>query len=158
MKTSNLATVVKMRLVALDNARRNYAGKAEAHLLAVSRHQAIQTTIASETEAQVSLTALDQNIAGFADWLLEARRTLAASMIVHVNANAEALRARNQLAEAFGALGIAENMLSGKFRSERRAKEQEFEAELSTISLSPRGRVAAHQRDSVATNAMRHDL
>ena len=146
-----------MRQVALDNERRSYAEKSEAYRLSVRRLQAIKTAIADETEAEIALAALDQTIAVCAGWFLEAQRILAAAMIAHVNAEAEASRGRTQLTEALGALGIAENFLSGKLRSERRTKDQESEAELSTISLSRLRKIAAHQSDLVAPNTKCND-
>jgi flagellar export protein FliJ len=111
MKQNPLESLLRLRQMAADQARRDLAECLRAESEAVAAIAAIEATIAREMEAASSLAAGDADVEAFAAWLRTMRPKQQAAHGAQTAAEVAVLEARAVLGAARAAVRAAEAVL-----------------------------------------------
>lgn len=128
MPLDAIATVLRLRRTALDEARRGLAACLRDEDRAEAAARAAERAIQDETAAAGALAADDATMEAFAAWLPAARRRAEAAREMHERARADTARARAALTAARAAVEAAEALQADQTRI--RAAEAERKRQL----------------------------
>jgi flagellar export protein FliJ len=123
MTPDPLESLLRLRRLAVDDARRGLADCLRAESHAAQAVAEIEAAIEHETDVAVSLTAGDAEVEAFAAWLRHIRPKQHAAHAAEAEAEAATAQGRAVLAAARAAVRAVEAML------EKHAAEQTHEAE-----------------------------
>lgn len=128
MPLDAIATVLRVRRTALDEAKRGLAACLKDEDKAEAAARATERAIYDETAAAGALAADDAVMEAFAAWLPGARRRVEAAREMHERARADTARARAAVSAARSALEAAEVLQAERARV--RAAEAERKQQL----------------------------
>src|SRR5487761_2092713 len=111
MARDPLEALLRLRRLAVDEARRGVAACLDAEAEAMQAVARLKQAIERETEAASSLATNDADVEAFAAWLRRIRPEQAAAHAAREQAETETARARTVLAAARAAARAAEAML-----------------------------------------------
>lgn len=126
MNRDPLESLVRLRRLAADEARRGVADCLRDEEATAQAVATIEADIERETEAAANLATSDAEVEAFAAWLRRIRPKQYAAHVAEDRAEAETVRARAVLAAARAAVEAAEEMLA-KHEAARRAEAARLE-------------------------------
>jgi flagellar export protein FliJ len=129
-----LETLLRLRRMAVDEARRGLAECLRVESEAAAAIAAIETAIERETEAATSLAAGDGEVEAFAAWLRRIRPKQRAAEAAGPEAEAATARARALLAAARIAVRAAEEMLERQAVAARAEAEHKAQGEIDEVA------------------------
>ncbi|HET7881015.1 MAG TPA: hypothetical protein VFL55_09025 [Acetobacteraceae bacterium] len=130
MTADPLESLLRMRRVAVDDARRGLADCLSAESAAAAEVTAIEAAIEQETEVATCLTAGDLEVEAFAAWLRNMRPRQAAARNSEQEAESATTAARAVLAAAQAAVRVVEEMLEQQAAALQAEAEHKAQAEL----------------------------
>jgi flagellar export protein FliJ len=134
MKPDPLESLLRLRQVALDEARRELAGCLRAESETAAAVAAIEAAIEREAEAASSLAAGDAEVEAFAAWLRRIRPEQRAAIAAAAAAEAATAQARAVLGAARAAVRAAETMIEKKAAEARAEADRKTQAELDEVA------------------------
>lgn len=146
MARDPLSTLLRVRRVALDEARRALADCLDAEAAAAEALTRAEAEILRERAAAASLDADDAAVEAFAGWLRLARGRAEQARLAHERVTAETARARAIVALARGSFEAAQTALDQKADDEREAWQRREQLSLDEAIHSRRIRAGAHER------------
>jgi flagellar export protein FliJ len=123
MTQDPLESLLRLRRLAVDDARRGLADCLRAESLAAQAVAAIEAAIEHETDVTASLAAGDAEVEAFATWLRRIRPKQHSAHAAEADAEAATARGRAILAAAQSAVAAVEDMLA-RHAAERMAEAQ----------------------------------
>jgi flagellar export protein FliJ len=130
-----LEALLRLRLIAVDEARRGLAECLRSESEAAAAVAAIEAAIERETEVATSLAAGDAEVEAFAAWLRRIRPKQRAAFDAETQAEAETARARVLLGAARVAVRAAEQMLEQHAAAAQAEAERKAQAEIDAAAL-----------------------
>lgn len=121
MASDPLGVLLRVRRLAVDQARQALAECLTLETVASARCEEIATAIAQETDAATALTSDDQTVETFARWLRQTLPLQSAANLALADAEARTKEARTVLAATRSGVRAVETMLEQK-EAERRLK------------------------------------
>lgn len=114
MASDPLEVLLRLRRLAVDQARQGLADCVAAETIAIARQSAVETAIARELDAASKITADDRAVEDFAVWLHQMLPERYAAEAALLNAEAHTKEARMVLAVTRAGVRAVENMLERK--------------------------------------------
>ncbi len=130
MKHDPLESLLRLREVAADEARRHLADCLRLESEAAEAVAAIEAAIKRETEAATSLAAGDTEVEAFAAWLRRTRPKQQAARATKEAAEAATAEARAVLGAARAAVRAVELMLENKAQAARAEAERKVQGQI----------------------------
>jgi hypothetical protein len=124
MARNPLSALLRVRRLALDEARRQLANCLSAEALAARSVVEAEAEIVRERETAASLDADDAAVEAFGAWLRGARSRSAQAAAAHDRVTAETTRARAIVAVARGSFEAAQTAFEQLAEDERKARER----------------------------------
>lgn len=121
MATNPLATLLKVRKRACDEAQRALVDALALENRAERASQRMEREIALETEAATDLNGTDAMVEAFAAWLPVARREVAVARQMLSNRQAETIRSRAELTACRTAMETVETLITQRRDAAQRA-------------------------------------
>jgi hypothetical protein len=149
MARDPLESVLRIRRMAIDDARRALARNLQEEEIARRRAEAAEALIYREGEIAADLSVGDGAVEAYAAWLPTGRALLQVARIAHEQCSSDVAIARATLTIARAASEAASNLLA------RRTAEQN--ALLERRSQNLMDEVASRQRDDGAATDLPHD-
>ncbi len=146
MARDPLTALLRVRRLALDEARRSLADCLEAEAIAVRSLKKAEAEIVRERATAASLDADDGAVEAFAAWLRVARDRSERAAAAHERVTAETARARGIVALARGSFEAAQAALERKAADERDARQHREQLSLDEAVQSRHIRARAHER------------
>jgi flagellar export protein FliJ len=140
MTSGPLESLVRLRQLAADDARRSLAECLHQEELAAQMTATIDAAIERETEAATSLAAGDAEVEAFAAWLRRIRPRQHAAHVAEDQAEADTARARIVLGAARAAVRVAEELLARHEAEARAAEERRAQSEIDETAQRTRER------------------
>jgi flagellar export protein FliJ len=134
-----LEALLRLRRMAVDEARRGLAECLRQEADAATALDAIEASIARETAAAGGLAADDADVEAFARWLRRMLPEQHAAQAAEEDAEAATARARAVLAAARAAVRAAETMLEQHAATARANAQRGAQAEIDEAALRSRG-------------------
>jgi colicin import membrane protein len=134
MTQDPLGSLLRLRQVALDEARRELAECLRAESEAGAAVAAIEAAIEHEMEVASSLAAGDAEVEAFAAWLRRIRPEQRAAEAAVAAAEAATAQARAVLGAARAAVRAAETMIEKKAAEARAAADRKAQAEVDEVA------------------------
>jgi flagellar biosynthesis chaperone FliJ len=125
-----LATLIRVRRVACDDAQRALVSALAAEARAQQLAHKVERAIARETEAASDTDSSDAMVEAFGAWLPGARRELEDARRALLSTQAEAMRARAELTASRTALESVEALQKQRYEAARQAAERNLQREL----------------------------
>lgn len=138
MTRDPLATLLKVRRQACDDALCSLVAAVEAENSARSEAQVIERRMADEARVATDPQSSDQAVEAFAVWLTVARRQLATAEQAVLQREAETARKRAELTACRTALETIETLQQEREAAERRKRDASEQRELDDRPLSAR--------------------
>lgn len=130
MSRDALATLIRVRRLACDDAQRQLVSALAAEARAQQLAHKVERAIARETEAASDTDSSDAMVEAFGAWLPGARRELEDARRALVSTQAEAMRARAELTASRTALESVEALQKQRHEAARQAAERNLQREL----------------------------
>jgi hypothetical protein len=146
MARDPLSALLRVRRVALDEARRALADCLGAEAIAAEALTEAEAEIVRERATAASLKADDAAVESFASWLRAARSRAEQARIVHERVTAETARARAIVAVARGSFEAAQTALDQKAKDEREAQQRREQLSLDEAVQSRLVRARTYER------------
>ena len=137
MPSDPLATLIKVRKRARDEAQRALVDALELENRAEQSSQRMERRIAQETEAATDVNGSDAMVEAFAAWLPAARRELAHHRQTLMDRQADTMRSRAELTACRTALEIVETLVSERQEATRRAIDLIYARDLEDRPFKP---------------------
>ena len=134
MKSDPLASLLRLRRLTADQARRELADCLRAESEANKAIAAIDAEIARETEVATSLAGGDAEVEAFAAWLRRIRPSQHAGRVAEAATVAQTSEARAVLAMARAAVRAVEELLTQRGAEERMTAERHDQREIDEIA------------------------
>jgi flagellar export protein FliJ len=134
MNLDPLESLLRMRRMAVDDARRGLAECLRAEGQATAEVAAIEAAIEQEMEVATRLTAGDFEVEAFAAWLRQMRPRQRAALAGEQEAETATMEARTVLAAAQAAVRAVEEMLEQHAAAARAEAERRAQGELDEIA------------------------
>jgi flagellar export protein FliJ len=138
MKQDPLLSLLRLRQVAVDEARRHLGNCLRVESQTAAAVAAIEAAIARETEAASSLAAGDAEVEAFAAWLGRIRPKQQAARAAEEAAEAATAEARAVLGAARAAVKAAEQMLENKARAAHEEAERKAQGQIDEVASRTR--------------------
>lgn len=145
MSRDPLATLIRVRRLACDDAQRQLVSAIAAEARAQELAHTVERAIARETQAASDCGSSDAMVEAFGAWLPGARRQLQDARRALLSTQAEAVRARAELTASRTALESVEALHGQRHQAARLAAERKFQRE-----LDDRPRAGAESDDGAA--------
>jgi hypothetical protein len=146
MARDPFAILLRVRRVALDEARRALADCLAAEAIAAKALMEAEADIVRERATAASLDADDAAVEAFAAWLRIARGRIDQARALHERLIAETARARAIVAVAQGSLEIAQTASDQRAVDEREARQRREQLNLDEAVQSRQARARTHDR------------
>ena len=130
MARDPLATLIKVRKLACDEAQRRLVDALTIENRAEQAAHRVERAIAQETEAATSIDGSDEMVEAFAAWLPEARRQLASAQQALLDRQAETVRTRVELTACRTALETVETLQRQRREAAQQAVDKLYERDL----------------------------
>ena len=140
MARDPLATLIKVRKRACDEAQRRLVEALAFEDRAEQTSHRLERTIAQETQAATDVTSSDAMVEAFAAWLPGARQQLASARQVLMDRQAETMRNRAELTACRTALETVETLQKERKAATQRAIEAVYARDLEDRPLGPEWR------------------
>lgn len=140
MARDPLATLIKVRKLACDEAQRRLVEALASEDRAEQTSQRLERAIAREMQAATDVTSSDAMVEAFAAWLPGARQQLASARQVLMDRQAETMRCRAELTACRTALETVETLQNERQDATRRAIEMVYARDLEVRPLGPEWR------------------
>ena len=134
MKSDPLASLLRLRRLTADQARRELADCLRAETEAKQAIAAIDAEIARETEVATSLAGGDAEVEAFAAWLRRIRPSQQAGRVAEAATVAQTTEARAVLAMARAAVRAVEELLTQRGAEERMAAERQDQRDIDEVA------------------------
>jgi flagellar export protein FliJ len=134
MSQDPLEALLRLRRMAVDEARRDIAACLRVESEAAAAVAAIEAAIERETEAAISLAAGDAEVEAFGAWFRRIRPKQAAAEAAEAEAETATARARILLGAARAAVRAAEEMLEKRAAEAQAAAERKAQGEIDEIA------------------------
>jgi len=134
MTEDPLESLLRMRRIAADEARRGLAESLRVESEATKAVAAIESAIEQETEVAASIAAGDAEVEAFAAWLRRIRPRRDAAYVAEQAAEAETARARIVLGAARAAVRAVEEILQEHAAAAQAEAERRAQAELDEVA------------------------
>lgn len=138
MKHDPLESLLKLRQMAADQARRHLADCLRTESEAAAAIAAIKAAIARETEAASSLAAGDTEVEAFAAWLRTVRPQQQAASAAQTAAEAATAEARAVLGAARAAVRAAEELLEKNAAAAQAETARKAQAQIDEVASRAR--------------------
>ena len=138
MKPDPLESLLRLREMAADEARRHLADCLRVESEAAAAVAAIEAAIERETEAASSLAADDAEVEAFAGWLRRIRPKQLAARAAEGAAEAGTAEARAVMGAARAAVRAVEQMLSDKAKAAHEEAERKAQAQIDEVASRAR--------------------
>ncbi|MCW3473310.1 hypothetical protein [Limobrevibacterium gyesilva] len=135
---SHLQLLLRLRHIALDDARQGLASRLQDAALAAAAERAAALSLWREREAASSMQATDTAVEAFAAWLPTGLKALDAAREASERAEAACAQARAKLAAARGAAEAIASMLDAEAAKARLEASRREQAILDEAALSKR--------------------
>jgi flagellar export protein FliJ len=134
MKHDPLESLLRLREVAVDEARRHLADCLRIESEAAAKVAAIEAAIARETEAASSLAASDAEVQAFAAWLHRIRPEQQAAHAGEETAEAATAEVRAVLSAARAGVRAVEQMLENKAKAAHEEAERKTQGQIDEVA------------------------
>jgi flagellar export protein FliJ len=134
MTRDPLESLLRLRRLTADEARRDLADCLRKEDVAAQAITAIEAAIERETEVATNLAAGDAEVEAFAAWLRRSRPRQHAARVAKEQAESETARTRIVLAAARAAVKAAEDMLAEHEAARRAQAEHRQQHELDEVA------------------------
>jgi hypothetical protein len=141
MNAAALTALLRLRSLAVDDARRVLADRLRAETRAEADARLAETAIAEETARATSLDGDDGAVEAFAAWLKRARVHLDQARGIHAESAAATTQGRAVLAVARRSLEAAREVLATHLAEQRASIERRLQTEMDEAART------AHQRN-----------
>ena len=146
MARDPLATLLRVRRLALDEARLSLANCLDAEAVAVRTITEAEAEIVRERATAASFDTDDTAVEAFAAWLRVARGRSERAAAVHERLMAETTRARAIVAVARGSFEAAQSALEQQAEHAREARQRREQLSLDESVQSRQVRARTHER------------
>jgi hypothetical protein len=146
MTRDPLSSLLRVRRLALDEARQSLADCLAAEARAMHALAEAEAEIARERRTAASLDADDAAVEVFAGWLRVARGRSAQAEAAHERVTAETTRARAIVAVARGSFEAAQAAIERKAEEERLSRQRREQLSLDEAVQGRRSRARTHER------------
>jgi flagellar export protein FliJ len=130
MPRDPLRAVLRLRRLALDEARRELGHCLAAEAVAIADRKAAEAAIQTEEQAAAALDADDGAVEAFAAWLPRGRQAIAQAEAGVIRAETATAQARARLTAARAAAEAAEQMMDARFSADHDAQARRDQAAL----------------------------
>jgi flagellar export protein FliJ len=134
MKSDPLASLLRLRRLTADQARRELADCLRAESEAKQAIAAIDAKIARETEVATALAGGDAEVEAYAAWLRRIRPSQQAARVAEAATIAQTTEARAVLAMARAAVRAVEELLTQRGAEERMTAEHQAQREIDEVA------------------------
>ena len=135
MSGKPLEALLRLRRMAMDEARRGLAECLRIESQAAATVAAVEAAIRHETEAALSLAAGDAEVEAFGNWLRRVRPKQRSAAAAEQEAAAATARARAVLSASRAAVRAVEDRLEQEAAVERARAERREQAQLDEVAL-----------------------
>ena len=139
MARDPLPTVLKVRRMALDAAKRDLAASLRLEDAAEQEERAARSSIDEQAEAATRITADDGLVEAFAAWLPRGRARLLQAGQAAERARAETARLRAALSATHAAVRVVEQLIETQDAERAVVAGRKEQAELDEVARRPRG-------------------
>ncbi len=137
MARDPLATLIKIRKLACDEAQRKLVEALDLEDRAEQMSHRIERTIAQETQAATDVNGSDAMVEAFVAWLPGVRQQLATARQALFDRQAETMRSRAELTACRTALETVETLQKERKAATQRAIDMVYARDLEDLPLGP---------------------